>query len=44
MYSKVPVVMKTTRRKKILFHKKLAFLLRTTMIDSKDLSRQGDLT
>ena len=41
MYSKVPSMMKTIRRKKIMLHKKLAFLLRT---DLKYLSHENGLT
>jgi hypothetical protein len=44
MYSKVPSVTKTTIRKKIMFRRKLKFLLRKTRKDSKDISHQGGLT
>jgi hypothetical protein len=44
MYSKAPLVMETTGREKMMFHRKLAFLPKTTRIDSKDISHQDGLT
>jgi hypothetical protein len=43
MYSKSLSAMKTTGREKMMFHKKLTFLPKTTRTDSKDFSHQDGL-